>query len=114
MEQLNELQIAKSYEGKPYITANLRRIAMGYGDSDVVVYYGRLSKTYFDLFGITEANLDEWTSNDIFFSIFITLDESTETIKDCKIAKTIEDDVLQPSQEEIQIFKRIMDYITKG
>lgn len=114
MEELTEMQVAEHYVGKPYIIDNLKRVAMGSGNSDAIVYYGRLSKTYFDLFGITEANLNEWTSKDIFFSVFITLDESTETVKECKIAKTIADDVLPPSQNEIQIFIRIMDYITKG
>lgn len=116
MKRVNEAEIAKSYEGKLYNCENLRKIAMGYGDTGAVVYYGHLSKKQFELFGITEALLDNWLNHNINYSVVMLLDESSTTIKQCRISKSrsFKKNILTPTQQEIRIFRRIMDYITKG
>lgn len=113
MKTLNESEIAKAYEGKPYNSDNLRKIAMGYGASGAIVYYGRLSKTHFDIFGITEDLLDHWLNNGISYSVVMTLNEDSSTIKHCHIAKNNNNERLTPTQQEIEIFLKIMDYITQ-
>ena len=112
MKDINELEIAKAYEGKPYNRDNLRRVAMGYGVSGAIVYYGRLSKPLFDMFGITEDLLDHWITNGISYSVVMDLDEDSNTIKHCHIAKH-NNERLTPTQQELQIFLRIMEYITQ-
>ena len=112
MENLTELEIAKSYEGRPYNQENMRRIAMGYGISGAIIYYGRLSKTHFDLFGITEDLLEQWINNCISYSVVIDLDEDSNTIKHCHIAKLDKNERLTPNTQEIKIFNNIMEYIT--
>ena len=113
MKRFSEAEIAKVYEGKPYNRNSLRKIAMGYGESGAIVYYGRLSKPLFELFGITESLLDTWLHNGINYSVVMDLDEASETIKRCHIAKTNNNDRLTPTQQEIEIFQKIMGYITK-
>lgn len=113
MKSLIEFEIAKSYEGKPYNQENLRSVAMGYGVSGAIIYYGRLSKTYFDMFGITEDLLDHWLNNGISYSVVMDLNEDSNTIKHCHIAKH-NNERLTPTQQEITIFQTIMEFITKG
>ena len=112
MEKINETEISKSYEGKSYNLDSLRKIASGYGESGAIVYYGRLSKPLFDLFGITEEILNNWINNDIFFSVVLDLDEDCETIKECRIAKRDASGSLPPTDQEIRVFREIMNFIT--
>lgn len=112
MENLKELEIAKSYEGKHYNLENLSKIARASGDTRAIVYYGRLSKKHFELFEITEALLDNWLHNGIFYSVVMDLDETSNTIKRCHIAKSDKKEHLTPTQQEIMVFRKIMDYVT--
>ena len=112
MEIFNEAEIAKSYEGKHYNLENLSKIARPSGDTRAIIYYGRLGKKQFELFEITTAILHHWVDNSIFYSVVIDLDETSNTIKQCHIAKNNKDERLTPTQQEILIFKRIMDYVT--
>ena len=110
---LNEFDVAKLYEGKPYNSKSLRKIAKGYGETGAIVYYAHLSKAQFELFGITEDVLEDWMRNDIFFGVYIDLDETSNLLKLCSIVKKNKNRRLAPTQQEIRIFRRIMDYITK-
>lgn len=115
MTKLTVAEIAKSYEGKPYNFDHMRRIASGYGDTGAVIPYTRLSKKDFDLFGITEALLNYWFSHGIFYAVFLDLDEKSQTITECVLVKrNNKGTLLTPTQQEVRIFRRIMDYITKG
>ena len=110
---LTEIEIAKAYESKPYNRDNLRRVAMGYGMSGAIVYYGRLSQKHLETFEITEDLMNHWLTNGISYSVYMDLDENTNTITHCHITKNNKDERLAPTQQELKIFINIMEYITQ-
>lgn len=114
MENLNDAMIAKAYEGKPYIAEKLRKIAIGSGNTRAVVYNYRISKSQGALIGITDEIFYKWCDDGISFMVYIDLDNASSTIERCGISKSKGDFIqLSPTQQEITIFQRIMDFITK-
>ena len=122
MERLNEKEIAKAYKGKPFIATKLWKIAICSGNTRAVVSNIRLSKTQGDLIGITDEIYEQWWNDDIFFGVFIDIDEATDSIiESCCINKNkriphkegehpfID---LDPTQQDLEIFQNIMDFIT--
>ena len=123
MGNLIELEIAKSYEGKPYIAEKLRKIAIGSGNTSAVVYSRRLTKSQGELVGITDEIFYKWVDDGIYFGVIMNLDFTSHTIEQCFINKskvTYGEDgrshhiKLSPTQQEIAIFQTIMEFITKG
>ena len=121
MQDLNEVDIAKAYEGKPYIPEKIRKIAIGSGNTSAVVYNYRITKSQGALIGITDEIFYKWCDAGIYFSIFIDLDISSNTIKGCRINKTkstqgedgkLHHTKLSPTQEEVRIFYNVMEFIT--
>ena len=122
MEYINELEVAKAYEGKPYIAQKIWKIAIGSGNTRAVVFSRRISQSQGALIGITDEIYNKWWDDDIYFGVFIDIEEESCTIKTACIHKTkveysengsfrhIE---LSPTQQEIKIFTNIMEYITQ-
>jgi hypothetical protein len=115
MKTLNEVEIAKKYEGKPYITEKLRKIAMGSGNTRAVLYNYRITKSQGALIGITDEIFYKWCEDDIYFFVYIDLDEISGTIKHCSINKSDGDHIkLSPTQQELEIFQNVMIFITES
>lgn len=115
MEILTEIEIAQSYEGKPYIAEKLMKIAIGSGNTRAVVYNYRISRSQGALIGITDEIFYKWCDEGISFMVYIDFDEASGTIERCGISKSKGDHIkLSPTQQETTIFQTIMDFITKG
>ena len=121
MKNFNELDIAKAYQGKPYIATKLRKIAIGSGNTRAVVYNYRITKSQGALIGITDEIFYKWCDDGIYFGVFIDLDEASGTISHCCINKTKgthgEDGKfhhipLSPTQQDLEIFQNVMNFIT--
>ena len=119
---LTEIEIAKAYEGKPYIAEKLRKIAIGSGNKSAVVYNYRITESQGNLIGITDEIFNKWCEDGIYFGVIIDLDITSGTIENCRINKTKltqgEDGKshhtkLAPTQQEIEIFVKTMEYITQ-
>lgn len=116
---MKELVIAQSYIGKSYDIKKLLTVSYQNGDNRYIADCHNYKKELLDLFGITSTLLDNWGYSSIELSIFIN-------IKDNKIVSCGMDKcrntccghgrpsvkVLKPTQQEIRIFRRIMDYVT--
>lgn len=122
MKRLTEEEIAKAYEGKHYISEKIRKIAMGGGNTTAVVYSRRITKSQGALIGITDEIFNKWWDDEIWFSVFIDLDETSNTIEHCGIRKDkevhkedggfrfVKADV---EEQDLEIFQNVMEYITK-
>lgn len=121
MESLKESEIAKSYKGKAFIPEKLRKIAIGSGNTRAVVFSRRITKSQGTLIGITDEIFNKWWDDNIYYSVFIDIDESSNTIKHCGIRK--DNEVLKEdggfhfvkvdvTEEELEIFQNVMEYIT--
>ncbi len=119
MQKLNEIEIAQSYIGKTYDIKKLLTVSYQNGDNRYKVDCYNYRKELLDLFGITSALLEKWGCYGIEVSVFINIKDNK--IESCGIDKckyscsghgrpTVK--VLKPTQQEIRIFKRIMEYIT--
>ena len=122
MNKLDEREIAKTYIGKSYSDEKLNKIAHPNGSkkSEYMCYYLDLDKVFLDLFGITPRLYEKWRYFGYDFTVYIYLQDGF--IKGCEIFKYRETYgghgrpcgyELVPTQQEIRIFRRIMDYITK-
>ena len=123
MKKLSELEIAKEYEGKPYIAERLRKIAIGSGNTSAVVFNYRITKSQGELIGITDEIFYKWCDDGIYFGVIIDLNLSLGTIESCRINKTKltqgEDGKnhhikLVPTQQELNIFVNAMNFITQN
>lgn len=121
MDKLNEAEIAKAYEGKRFIATKLWKIAIGSGNTRAVVFSRRITKGQGMLIGITDEIINKWWDDDIYYSVFIDIDESSNTIKHCGIRKDNEvrkEDggfhfvKVDVTEQELVIFQNVMDYIT--
>ena len=119
MKKLDEREIAQSYAGKPYDTEKLLDVPFENGDNRYIAYCHNFKKELLDLFGITPTILEKWESCDVELSVFINTD-GTE-IKNCGLDKCKYScpghgrprvKVLKPTQQEIRIFRRIMNFVT--
>ena len=121
MESLKEIEIAKSYEGKPFIPEKLRKIAIGSGNTSALVYSRRITKSQGALVGITDEIFERWWDADISVMVNIELDEESHLIKECTFDKHTVTEIenrkyhfssLTPTDEDLQIFINIMEYVT--
>lgn len=127
MKQLDERKIAQSYVGKPFNKEKLLTVSYQNGESHPEKYPRFIAKCYkyekelLELFGITHTLFEKWGYYGIEFSVCIYIDDG-------KIVNSAIDKYkntycgghgrpsgygLIPSQQEIRVFRRIMDYITK-
>ena len=123
MESLKELEIAKSYEGKAFIPEKLRKIAIGSGNTRAVVFSRRITKSQGALIGITDEIFNKWWDDGIAFSVYIDLIEPANIIEACGVNKlkeaygsdgSFQPIKLSPTQQDLEIFKNVIDYITNG
>lgn len=119
MKKLDEREIALSYAGKPYNTEKLLTVPFENGDNRYIAYCHNFKEEHLDLFGITPTLLEKWGFCGIEVGVFIIIDGTK--IKNCGLDKCKYScpghgrprvKVLQPTQQEIRIFKRIMNYVT--
>lgn len=134
--KLNEYEIARAYVGK---TCNKERLSslFDYNGEDLaastdengettyigcdmhIAYCSDFEEEVLELFGITEVLHNNWEWNGIDFrvNLFVLHGE----VVDCEVFKYREyysghgrssGDMLKPTQQEIRVFRRIMDYIT--
>lgn len=115
MKDLNEAEIAKAYVGKPYNIDHLRKVAMG-TQTGAVVFSRRITRSQGALIGITDEIFERWWDADVYVKVCIKLDEESQTIKECIFDKYTATDIgfssLTPTDEDLRIFKRIMEYVT--
>ena len=124
--KLNEYEIARAYVGK---TCNAERLSslFDYNGEDYytkcgmyIAYCFCFEEEDLERFGITHVLHDNWELNDI--DVRVNLHENQGEIVECELFKYRElysghgrpsGNILKPTQQEIRIFRRIMDYITK-
>lgn len=124
MKRLDDYEIAQSYIGKTINTENMLKVFDENGDDgkEYIAYCSEFDEDQCSLFNITTILYERWEFYGIQFSIILDVDNNT--VKECSIFKHKDDlggcwgrcisEDLIPSQQEIRIFRRIMDYITKG
>lgn len=119
MNKLDVLSIARSYIGKSFDIEKLSKVAYKNGDNRYIADCHNYKEELLDLFGITSTLLERWGFYGIEFSIFINI--KGNEIESCGMDKCKYScsghgrpsvKVLKPTQQEIRIFRRIMDYIT--
>lgn len=119
MKTLNEHEMAQSYAGKPYDIQKLSTFAYQNGDNRYTSDCHNYKSDLLDLFGITTTLLENWGYYGIELSIFMNIKDNE--IESCGIDKCKYScgghgrpkvKVMHPTQQEIRIFKRIMDYVT--
>jgi len=119
MNKLDELAIARSYIGKPYDIEKISKVSYKHGDNRYIADCHNYKEELLDLFGITSPLLEGWGFYGIEFSVFINI--KGNEIESCGIDKckysysghgrpTVK--VLHPNQQEIRIFRRIMECVT--
>ena len=135
MKKLDDYEIAQSYIGK---TVNIEKLNQCFqyidtGKSDFIQIeekrgykeYHAFCNDYYEeeeweIFKLTDALYEHWEESGIDFKVIIHV--KNEKVITCKIYKHKDDlggcwgrcisEDLIPSQQEIRIFRRIMDYIT--
>ena len=121
MSKLNECEIAQGYVGN---TVNEEKLLQCFTHIDNNEYHAFCNDYYgekeSDIFNITDALYAYWEDGGIDFRVILYI-EGGKVIT-CKIYKHKDDlggfwgrpisEDLVPSQQEIRIFRRIMDYIT--
>lgn len=119
MVKLDEIEIARSYIGKPYDEQRLLTVAYKVNDHRYITDCHNYKKEQQDFFGITSALLEKWGFYGIEVSVFINI--KNNIIVGCGMDKCRDtcyghgrpaSKVLKPTQQEIRLFKRIMEYIT--
>lgn len=120
IKKLDSHEVAQCYEGKPIDFEKLLKVFTENGDDgeEYIAYCIEFDEDQCSLFNITPTIYDYWEFYGIEFSIY--LDIKNETVFNCEISKFRETGgyhgrpqthVLTPTQQEIRIFRRIMDYI---
>ena len=119
MKKQDECEIAQSYIDKSYDTEKLLTAAFENDDNRYIAYCHNFKEEHLDLFGITPTLLENWEFCDVELSVFINTDGTK--IKNCGLDKCKYScpghgrprvKVLKPTQQEIRIFRRIMDFVT--
>ena len=118
MNKLDDIILAQSYVGKSYDIDKLLSVSYQSGDNRYKADCHSYNEELLNLFGITSILFEGWGCFGIELSIFInTKDNRIEScgIDKCKYScgghgrPSVK--VLKPTQQEIRIFKRIMEYI---
>ena len=125
MSNLIDTEIAELYNGKNFNKSRILNVGYENGDDQFIVDcvdFGENcnDKQYFmNLFRITPKLIEYWNRYGIRFEVYVDIDD--DVITDSFIFKykdtwtgfgRPEGEELIPSQQEIRIFRRIMDYIT--
>jgi len=124
MKKLNENEIALAYDEKSINTERLLKLFHKNGNhnghDEYIAYCEHFNKEECALFNITSTLTEYWGYYGIEFWIYLYVDN--EKVYDCKIFKEKvtyggyhgrpSGHSLSPTQQEIRIFRRIMDYIT--
>ena len=126
MKKLDERAIAQNYVGKNVDNEKLLIVSYQNYKSYPEGYPRYIADCYnykkdlLDLFSITPLLLERWGYRGIEFSVYLYVEDGR--VMDCKIFKYKNTYCgghgrpsgyeLSPTQQEIRIFKRIMDYIT--
>jgi hypothetical protein len=121
MKKLNEYEITQSYIGKTINFEKMLKIFTKNRNNaeKYIAYCDKFDKDKCSLFNITTTLNEYWGYYGILFSIF--LEAENKMVCNCMIDKYKETGgyhgrpqthVLMPSQQELRIFRRIMDYIT--
>ena len=118
MKKLDELEIAQDFIGKPCDREKLSKVSYKNGDNRYIADCHNYSKELLDLFGITSTLLEKWGFYGTEVSVFINI--KGNEIESCGMDKCKYSSghgrptakVLKPTQQELRIFKRIIEYIT--
>lgn len=119
MKKLDELEISQAYKDKSYDKEKLSSVSYQNGESRYIANCHNYKRELLDLFGITANLLENWEYHGIELSVFINI--KGNVIESCGVDKckyscsghgrpTVK--VLHPTQQELRIFIRIMEYIT--
>lgn len=119
MKKLDELEIAQAYIGKPCDREKLSKVSYKNGDNRYITDCHNYKEELLDLFGLTSTLLEKWGFYGTEVSVFINI--KGNEIENCGIDKckyscgghgrsTVK--ALKPTQQELRIFKRIMEYIS--
>ena len=118
MKKLDELEIAQAYKEKPCDREKLSKVSYQHGENRYIADCHNYSKELLDLFGISPTLLEKWGFSGIEFSVFINIKDNE--VESCGIDKckscgghgrpTVK--VLHPTQQELRIFRRLMEYVT--
>ena len=119
--KLNERDIAQAYVGKAYDNNRLLTVSYANGTDRYISDCYNFKKDQLGLFGITPTLLERWGYYGIEFTIYIYVAEGR--IGGCKVSKYKNTYCgghgrpsgyeLHPTQQELRIFKRVMDYVTE-
>lgn len=128
MKKLDEYSVAQSYVGKVVNEEHLQHtFRSNGGGGQYIAYCNCCDEVECELFGITDILLDKWDYDGIDFRVYIFVQDGRIVENDSyyqrknKILKYKESSSgngrasgyeLTPTQQEIRIFRRIMDYVT--
>lgn len=125
MERLNEHEVARSFIGKSVDLEKFAEVFEADGDDYIAECRYLGSEELNDKFHITEALESKWLFKHINFSVKVSLEDGK--IAKCSTSKLEEGygyfcngrpqehwDEVPPTQHEIRIFRRIMEYVTQG
>ena len=123
MSKLNECEIAQGYVGISINTERLIELFHANGNhngyDEYIAYCEHFNEEECALFNITPTLTEYWGCCGIEFRIYLRIKDNK--VNSCVISKfkytggyhgRPSGHALSPSQQEIRIFRRIMDYIT--
>lgn len=125
MSKLTEGEIAQIYIGKTVSAEKLNQCFSFLKDAQGYKEYQAFCNSYYDeaewdIFKLTDTLYAYWEDSGIDFGVILHVKD--EKVVSCKIYKHKDDlggfcgrpisEDLVPSQQEIRLFRRIMDYIT--
>ena len=121
MDRLDEYDVAESFVGKSVDMERLSEVFRENGYT-YIAYCGSLTDNLYDKFGITPALYDRWLYGGVDFRVNLSLENGL--ITKCYIFKYKDTSgggfgrpqgcEASPTQQEIRIFRRIMDYVVQG
>lgn len=123
MKKLNEQEIAESYEGKSINTERLLELfhdnGSHMGHDAYISYCEQFDEEKCILFNVTPTLSSIWGYYGIEFRIYLNVENNK--VYNCTMSKfkytgghhgRPSGHALSPTQQEIRLFRRIMDYIT--
>ena len=130
MKKLIEYEIAENYINKPVNTEKLLKTFTDNGGKhqdyktgkeyyEYIAYCNNFDEEEWEIVRLTDALFDKWDYEGIDFRVYLHIEN--DKITECTISKfkytggyhgRPSVHVLSPTQQEIRIFRRLMDYIT--
>lgn len=121
MNKLTEKEIFSAYIGAAIDPQNFNKVAYRYGDKYLICNADYINDCLLcEIFGITDTLKEKWGYSGIGFTISVFLDENT--VSNGHLDKYRESSgghgrptthVLTPTQQELRVARRILQYITK-